>query len=170
MTHPPPPLHLVYLLICLVIIKIHDTYNCKMVTLHNTHLGQWTTLKMYFKLQHPSKLLNKKFRSHPPPFCKSEKALTPLLCLFINHQSLKSGITFSSQVSVMQLNYCLPCDLTSSSQFISTCHAQWILQALLYRKLYNPTQKKKVKGLISITLEECFCVVNISSCHNQIDK
>ena len=109
-------------------------------------LGDGPLLKCTSNYSPPSKLLNKKFRSHPP-FCQSEKALTPPppLCLFINHQSLKSGITFSSQVSVMQLNYCLPCDLTSSSLFISTCHAQWILQALLYRKLYNPTRKKKKK-------------------------
>ena len=132
-------------------------------------LGNGSLLKCTSNYSPPSKLLNKKFRSHPPPFCQSEKALTPLLCLFINHQSPKSGIAFSSQVSVMQLNYCLPCDLTSFSLFISTCHAQWILQALLYRKLYNPTRKKKIRGLISITLEGFF-VVNISSCHNQIDK
>ena len=134
-------------------------------------LGDGPLLKCTSNYSPPSKLLNKKFRSHPPPFCQSEKALTPppLLCLFINHQSPKSGIAFSSQVSVMQLNYCLPCDLTSFSLFISTCRAQWILQALLYRKLYNPTRKKKIWGLISITLEGFF-VVNISSCHNQIDK
>lgn len=133
-------------------------------------LGNGPLLKCTSNYSPPSKLLNKKFRSHPPPpFANLKKLWPPLLCLFINHQSPKSGIAFSSQVPVMQLNYCLPCDLTSFSLFISTCLALWILQALLYRKLYNPTRKKKIWGLISITLEGFF-VVNISSCHNQIDK
>ena len=112
---------------------------CITLTLGNGPLSKCTS-----NYSPPSKLLNKKFRSHPPPFCQSEKALTPLLCLFINHQSPKSGIAFSSQVSAMQLNYCLPCDLTSFSLFISTCLALWIQQALLYRKLYNSTRKKKI--------------------------
>ena len=133
-------------------------------------LGNGPLLKCTSNYSPPLNFSIKSLGPTPPPLLPIWKSFEPpLLCLFINHQSPKSGIAFSSQVSVMQLNYCLPCDLTSFSLFISTCRAQWILQALLYRKLYNPTRKKKIRGLISITLEGFF-VVNISSCHNQIDK
>ena len=132
-------------------------------------LGNGPLLKCTSNYSPPLNFSIKSLGPTPPPFANLKKLWPPLLCLFINHQSPKSGIAFSSQVPVMQLNYCLPCDLTSFSLFISTCLALWILQALLYRKLYNPTRKKKIWGLISITLEGFF-VVNISSCHNQIDK
>ena len=133
-------------------------------------LGNGPLLKCTSNYSPPLNFAIKSLGPTLPPLLPIWKSFDPpLLCLFINHQSPKSGIAFSSQVSVMQLNYCLPCDLTSFSLFISTCLALWILQALLYRKLYNPTRKKKIWGLISITLEGFF-VVNISSCHNQIDK
>ena len=132
-------------------------------------LGNGPLLKCTSNYSPPLNFSIKSLGPTPPPFCQSEKALTPPPLPL--HKSPVPKIWYSFLIPGLcnALNYCLPCDLTSFSLFISTCLALWILQALLYRKLYNPTRRKKIWGLISITLEGFF-VVNISSCHNQIDK
>ena len=79
---PPPPHHFRSPLIYLVIIKISFTHNHKMITLHNTTLGNGSLVKCTSNCGPLHRILDKKFTSpletignshgapffsHPPP-------------------------------------------------------------------------------------------------------
>ena len=77
-TLPPPPPHFISPLIYLVIIKISFTHNHKMITLHNTTLGNGSLIKCTSNCWPLLRICDKKFtsplepirNSHgpPPPF------------------------------------------------------------------------------------------------------